>query len=343
MTGPPLVVIGGSAGALGSLLDLAAGLPDDFPAALLVVVHIPPDQPSVLPELLNRAGPLPAKAAEDGERLRAGHIYVAPPDHHLLVRPATLQLSRGPRENRSRPSIDVLFRSAAYSFGPRTAGVILSGMQDDGTSGLWAIKQFGGTAIVQRPEEAQYPDMPLSAVRQVEVDDILPVHEIASRLVAWADTLGTREVKVSVDQTERRRLGLELGIAGEEASFEAGILNHGPLSPFTCPECHGVMMQIKEGRLTRFRCHTGHAFTSGTLISGVRQMVEDSMWSTVRALDEQVMLLAHLGKHLREAGQPDEADHLHQETQEATERMRLLRRVALWQEPLEAAKDRFEV
>lgn len=266
--GPPLVVVGGSAGALGGLLDLAAGLPSGFPAAVLVVVHIPPDQPSVLPDLLHRAGPLIAKPAEDGERLQGGHIYVAPPDHHLLARHTTLSLSRGPRENRSRPSIDVLFRSAAYSHGPRAAGVVLSGMQDDGTSGLWAVKQFGGTAIVQRPEEAEYQDMPLNAIRQVEVDDILPVREIAARLGSWAGTLGASEVgareeRGSVDQAERRRLGVELGIAGEDTAFEAGILNHGPLSPFTCPDCHGVMVQIREGHLTRFRCHTGHAFTSG--------------------------------------------------------------------------------
>ncbi|MFC4454785.1 chemotaxis protein CheB [Deinococcus sonorensis] len=329
----PLVVIGGSAGALDGLMRLVADLPGDFPAAVLVVIHLPPDQPSLLPELLHSAGPLPARAAVDGEPVQAGQVYVAPPDHHLLVGPDRLQLSRGPRENRSRPSIDVLFRSAAYTHGGHVAGVLLSGMQDDGTSGLWAIKQFAGTAIVQHPEEATYPDMPLSAIRLVEVDDILPVREMGARLSGWVNTLGAREGGERMDDAERRRVELELGIAAEDNAFGAGILNQGPLSPFTCPECHGVMVQLKEGAHTRFRCHTGHSFTSSTLMSGVRQMVEDSLWSTVRALEEQVMLLEHLGKHLREAGQLDEADRLERETREALQRSELLRRVAVRKEP----------
>ena len=331
---PPLVVIGGSAGALDNLLTVAKGLSADFPAAVLVVVHIPPDQPSVLPELLNNAGPLSASHAEDGERFQPGRMYVAPPDRHLLVQQSTLQLSHGPRENRSRPSIDVLFRSAAYGHGPRVAGVILSGMQDDGTSGLWAIKEFGGSAFVQHPEEARYPSMPLSALRQVEVDDILITDQIAGRLESWANTIHTREVKDNMDNALHRRLGAELGIAGEDNALEAGLLNLGPLSPFTCPECHGVMVRIKEGTHIRFRCHTGHAFTSAVLLSGVQGMVEDSLWSTVRALDEQVMLLEHLVKHLQEAGQPDEADRLSGQLQDVWARRHLVRRVALKQEPV---------
>ncbi|UQN10757.1 chemotaxis protein CheB [Deinococcus sp. QL22] len=333
--GLPLVVIGGSAGALSGLLQLVAGLPAHFPAAVLVVVHLPPDQPSVLSELLHQAGPLPAKPAEDGEELQGGHIYVAPPNHHLLTHHSTLKLSRGPRENRSRPSIDVLFRSAAYSHGPRVAGVVLSGMQDDGTSGLWAVKQCGGTAIVQRPEEAEYPEMPLSALRQIEVDEILSVQEIAAWLSSWGDSLNASEKKDSMNEVERHRLSVELSIAKEDAGLESGILNHGPISPFTCPDCHGVMVQIKEGQLTRFRCHTGHAFTSGSLISGVRQMVEDSLWSAVRAMDEQVMLLEHLGKQLGETGQEEAAQRVQAERQQALQHRQVVRRVIFRQESLE--------
>lgn len=328
----PVVVVGGSAGALAPLLDIVAGLPRDFGAAVLVVIHLPPDQPSVLPTLLGRAGELPARHAQSGEQLQPGCIYVAPPNQHLLLADGRVRLSYGPRENRSRPSIDVLFRSAAYTHGPLVAGVLLSGMLDDGTSGVWAVQHFGGTVIVQHPNEAEYPDMPLSALRQVPVDDILNARDIAPRLVAWAAVRPTGErqaqelrEEVHVSDEERRRLAAELGIASEDNAFDWGILNAGPLSPFTCPECHGVMGQIKEGNTTRYRCHTGHAYTAGTLLSEVRHSVEATLWSAVRALDENVMLLEHLGKHLEEAGHGEQAEAILTEAREVRERARQMR------------------
>ena len=324
----PVVVIGGSAGALAALLEIVARLPKDFPAAVLVALHLLPEQPSFLAEILTRAGPLPARQARNGEDLRPGHIFVAPPDHHLLLGQDRLTLSRGPHENRSRPSIDVLFRSAAYTHGPGVAGVILSGMLDDGTSGLWTVKQLGGLALVQHPEEAEYPSMPISAVQQVEVDDILFARDLARRLGEWAQVPTAKE-RASMDDSERRRLETELGIAAGDSAFEAGILDYGALSPFTCPECHGAMVRLKEGSAIRFRCHTGHAYTSATLMAALRQSVEAALWAAVRTLEENVMLLEHLSKHHLEAGQPQQAAAFRAEEVEAKARIRAVRGVVL--------------
>ncbi|AFZ68618.1 chemotaxis protein CheB [Deinococcus peraridilitoris] len=324
-----LVVIGGSAGALDALRAIVRDLPRDFPAAVLVVVHISPDFPSRLAQILNDSGPLEACHARDGDPLRAGVIHVAPPDHHLLVQRGHLRLTRSPKENRARPSIDVLFRSAAYTHGAGVMGVLLSGMLDDGTSGLWTIKQLGGQVIVQHPEEAPQPSMPLSALRQVEVDEVLGAGQIGPHLSEWAFAAGPLEEHVTLDDEQRRRLEVELGVATEDNAFELGVLQLGPLSPFTCPECHGVMVQIKEGNSSRFRCHTGHAFSPSSLLAEVRDSVEASLWSAARALDENVMLLEHLARHFGEAGEEGPREAFTHEALHAREQARLVRQSAL--------------
>lgn len=330
MEAPHVVVIGGSAGALRALLEIVRHLPPDFPAAVLVVVHLSPDHPSRLPQLLNGAGPLGARTARSGDLLEPGRLYVAPPDHHLLVQGGTLHLSRGPRENRARPSIDVLFRSAAYARAPAVTGVLLSGMLDDGTSGLWTIKHLGGYAVVQHPEEADYPSMPLSAVQRVEVDDILPAREIGPQLVRQvAQAVGGHRETGIMTEHERHRLELELRVAAEDNAFEGGILNLGPMSTFTCPECHGVMVKLEEGGAIRFRCHTGHAFTPAALLSDLRESVEETLWTSVRALDENVMLLDHLAKHFAEAGDPVQGEVFRQEAAAVKERSHTVRGVAM--------------
>ena len=162
-----IVVIGASAGGIEALSALLALLPADFPAAILVVVHISADSPGVLPSILARAGVLPVETAKDGVAILPGRVYVAPPDRHLLLEPGSIRVTRGPKENRFRPAIDPLFRSAAQAYGEQVIGVVLSGSLDDGTAGLWAIKDRGGLAIVQEPSEAAYPSMPLSALQYV--------------------------------------------------------------------------------------------------------------------------------------------------------------------------------
>src|SRR5262245_61653566 len=174
-----IVVIGTSSGGLAALRQLVSHLPGDLPAAVFVVQHSSPHTHSLVPSLLSRAGPLLAQHAVNGEPIRLGRIYVAPPNHHMVIEDGRVRLTQGPRENRFRPAIDPLFRTAAYTYGPRVVGVILTGALDDGTAGLWAVKDRGGVALVQEPDEAMYPSMPLSALRHVKVDQTLPVAEIA--------------------------------------------------------------------------------------------------------------------------------------------------------------------
>lgn len=295
MSPPSLVVIGGSAGALPALLELVPALPPDFPAPILLVVHTPADQPSYLPQVLSHAGPLPAQHARQGDPLEPASISIAPPDHHLLVVDDHLHLSRGPRENLARPAIDVLFRSAAESHGPGVIGVILSGMLNDGASGLWTIEQCGGRTLVQHPEDAEFPEMPLSALRRVAADGIVRAREIGPHLVELLRNM-TVEEGSSMDEEGRRRLTAEVQVGAGNNTFDNGALTQGPPSTLTCPECHGVLGQIEEGGLTRYRCHTGHAFTAEVLLSELRRQSEATLWSAARTLDEQVMVLDHLGQ-----------------------------------------------
>ena len=329
MTPLPIIVIGGSAGALEPLREVVRWLPHDFPGAVLVAIHTSPDYPSRLPDILSVSTLLKVQHAHDHAPLQPGHVYVAPPDHHLLVGQEQLSLSHGPKENRSRPSIDVLFRSAAYTHGPHVIGVLLSGMLDDGTSGLWTIKQLGGHAIVQHPEEATYPSMPLSAVQQINVDAIVPAHDIVARVQALLHAPNFGQERPRMDEIEWRRLTLEVGVAREDGPFAKGLMNYGEFSAFTCPECHGVLVRLQEGGRLRFRCHTGHAYSAESLLSDLNESVEMSLWNSVRALEEEVMLLEHLSKHADEAELPGQASRYRREIRSAMQRLQAVREATL--------------
>src|SRR5687768_11677829 len=233
-----LIVIGTSAGGIETLRALVAALPADFATPIAIVMHTAPQSPGVLHEILDRSGPLPVVNPSNRERLKGGHIYVAPPDHHLLVEPGHLRVTKGPKENRFRPAIDPLFRSAAQVFGPRAIGVILTGNLDDGTAGLWAIKQLGGVAIVQDPADAMFPSMPESAIRHVEADHILRLSAIGPVLVSLVS-----QPAVPESAHPFPNLDLEVRIAKEEDPIQAGVQHMGEPSTFACPECHGVLMQ----------------------------------------------------------------------------------------------------
>jgi two-component system chemotaxis response regulator CheB len=251
-----IVVIGGSLGGLEALRALIAGLPADFPAAILVVLHISPHTPSQLHLVLQSISALPVAPAVDGEPVVPGRIYVASSDRHLMIEHDHIRLTRGPRESHSRPSIDVLFRSAAYNYGPRVIGIVLSGALDDGTAGLWAIKDRGGRALVQAPAEAINSSMPQSALNHVRVDAALLIAEMPAQLAEW-----TREVvDTEEDKPVSEGMKIEHKIALEENPIDSGWRQLGDLSNTTCPECHGVMVKIQEGSIIRYRCHTGHSY-----------------------------------------------------------------------------------
>jgi two-component system chemotaxis response regulator CheB len=314
MPGHDIIVVGTSAGGVEALQILVGGLPCDLPAAIFIVLHVAPTGPSFLDEILTRAGPLPATQGIDGELITPGRIYVASPDHHLLLEPGHVRVTRGPKENRFRPAIDALFRSAAYAYGPRVIGVILTGALDDGTAGLWAVKDQGGLTVVQDPQDALHSSMPQSALRHVAVDYCVPLAKLALMLVRLASEPAPTEEGFPVS----KKLAIETQIARGYHGLDAGILALGSLSPYTCPECHGVLVQLQDGDFIRFRCHTGHAYSPSSLLAEVTQSVENSLWSTLRTMEESILLLQHLAHHA----------HDHQDSQIAKVAERKARGVA---------------
>lgn len=266
IAGHDIIVVGASAEGIVALQTLVGGLPFDLPAAFFVVVHIPPGSRSALPTILCRAGPLPPAHDVDGEVIQQSCIYIARPDHHLAVERGDIRVTRGPKENRFRTAIDVLFRSAAYAYGPRVIGVILSGQLDDGTAGLWAVKDRGDLAIVQDPQDAVYSSMPLSAMQHVAVDYYLSLAKIAPLLEQLAGQPAAPEEAYPVSKA----LEVEMGIALEDKALESGLMQLGQLSPYICPECYGGLLQLQDGGITRFRCHTGHAFSVQSLFAAMK-------------------------------------------------------------------------
>ncbi|ALW86370.1 chemotaxis protein CheB [Hymenobacter sedentarius] len=293
-----IVVIGASSGGVSALLELVKTLPADFPAPIFVVQHVAPDSPSILPQLLSAVSALPAKHPHNGETFQPGIIYVARPDHHLLLEGDKVLVTRGPKENRFRPSIDALFRSAAYTFGPRVIGVVLTGYLDDGTSGLWSVQRMGGLTIVQDPADAQSPAMPTNALEFVKADYIVPLAELGTLLVRL--TLQAAPAKTHLPAAELDLLQVELTIAKQGGGFELGIIDKGKPTPFTCPDCHGALTQLMEGKLIRYRCHTGHAYSLSALLGEVTASVESMLYQSMRGLEETKMLLQSLGQHFLE-------------------------------------------
>jgi two-component system chemotaxis response regulator CheB len=327
-----IVVVGASAGGMQALEALARGLPPDLPAAVFVVWHLAPGVRSVLPTVLNRASRIPALYPNDGDPIQPGRIYVAPNDHHLLIERGYVRVAKGPKENRFRPAVDPLFRSAAYIYSTRVIGVVLSGALDDGTAGLWAIKMRGGTAVVQDPADAAHRSMPLSALDNVAVDHKLAARDIGPLLAQLAGEEAAPEP--ALVGRARERLEAEIKIARGGDSRVEDILQYGELSPFTCPECHGVLATFRDGKVIRFRCHTGHSLSSGTLLEGASEQVEQRLFEAVRALDETIMLLNNLGEQYAKQGDTAAAEQFFNRAREAYERSRPIREAALANEAM---------
>ncbi|HZS10464.1 MAG TPA: chemotaxis protein CheB [Blastocatellia bacterium] len=310
---------------------LVGGLPRGLKASIFIVLHTAAYSPGILPEILERAGPLPASNALDWEAIRPGHIYVAPPDYHLLLeRSGYVRITRGPKENRFRPAVDPLFRSAAHAFSPRVIGVILTGWLDDGTAGLRAVKERGGTAVVQDPEEAHAPSMPLNAIRHVEVDHRLPLAEIAPLLVRLTNAPAGEEGVYPVS----KEMETEVKIAREDNALQSGILKWGEPSIYACPECHGVLLQLKEGDNVRFRCHTGHAYSVDTLLAEFTERTEESLWNAIRSIEESVLLMRHLASHFSEHPNDTSAEVFLEKAREAQQRAEIVRQTVMQHEKL---------
>lgn len=295
-----VIVIGASAGGLDALLQIVRRLPATLDAALFVVIHTSAGSPGLLPSILSRVSQIPVTFAADGERIARPHVYVAPPDHHLLLeRGGVIRLSRGPRENGFRPAIDPLFRTAAEACAARVIGIVLSGGQNDGTIGLATIKKHAGFAIVQQPDEAFAPDMPRSAMRHVAIDRVGTAAEIGDGL---AGIVGERMKKPHprASRPSRRRPrppdSAEVGTNALDA--ETSTVPGRP-TPFICPECGGPLWERRDSKLLTFACHVGHRFTGETLVQEQGGAVEQALWTALRVLQEGAALRKRMGEDAR--------------------------------------------
>jgi two-component system chemotaxis response regulator CheB len=295
MAGRDIVVVGGSAGSIEAVAELVRGLPQGFAGSMFVVVHFPSSVTSTLPRILSRAGPLPASHAVDGERIEPGRIYVARPDWHLLLNDGHVSLTRGPKENGHRPALDPLFRTAAHSYGSRVVGVVLSGNLNDGTAGLLTIKQRGGMAIVQSLDTALYPGMPRSAIEHVAVDHVLSPPEIARLITDLArEAVPSLEV---IPMSEELSLAQPDEVARADRQTQPGVP-----STMACPECHGVLWEVKDEELVRFRCRVGHAYSDEALLVHQAEQLEAALWTALRALEEHSALAKRLASRASQRG-----------------------------------------
>ena len=282
-----------------ALQELCAALPADLNAAVLVVMHTSAHSGGLLASILNRAGPLKALNALNGDRVETGKIYVAPPNRHMLVEDSRFRVIGGPRENRHRPAIDPTFRSAAIAYGKRVIGVVLTGALDDGTSGSMVIRASGGTIIIQDPNTALFPSMPENALRMVPEALVATVAEIP-KLIAQLVNEPARGIQTELPPSDMARR--EVRMAELDMSEVEKDLHVGKPSVFGCPECGGVLWEIDQKGLLRFRCRVGHAYTASHLRAEQRFVVETALWAALRALEESASLYRRLAERARDSG-----------------------------------------
>ncbi|MDO7877476.1 chemotaxis protein CheB [Hymenobacter sp. ASUV-10] len=284
-----LIVIGTSAGGMPALVRLIGQLPGSLPAAVLVVQHLAPDSlGAYLVDRLAHHTTLLCHLAQDGTPIEPGHLYLAPPDHHLLVKDNRLLVTKGPHENHYRPAADALFRSAAVYYGERVIGVVLTGMLHDGTAGLDFIKRCGGRAVVQDPHDAEFDSMPQSAIRHVAVDYTVPLDAMGALLQQLVQAPIAPAAPVPAD------LQTEAAIAERVVGSTEAVQQIGRLAPLSCPDCGGTLWEMQQGNILRFRCHTGHAYTADGLLLKSQHQLEETLWVALRTMEERKNLLTSM-------------------------------------------------
>ena len=323
MSNRDIVVIGGSAGATAPLKQILGRLPADLPAAVFVVLHIPAQGIGILSTVASRAGPLPVRQAQSGMKIEPGRIYLAAPDHHLLLSGDHIFLGRGPRENMVRPAIDALFRSAALYHGPRVIGVLLSGLLSDGAAGLNAIKRCGGMAVVQDPADAISEEMPRCAMEATTVDLCVPgatMGDVLSELVrepAGAALAIPPEIRLEVEIAAGERIGSDNLVA---VADPVGL---------TCPACGGVLSKVKDARPMRFRCQVGHGFTADALAKEQEGRVDEALRVALRIIEERAELVQRMAADGRRSGRAAVAEMYEARAVEYREYADMIRRVVL--------------
>jgi len=323
MSNRDIIVIGGSAGATAPLKQILARLPKDLPAAVFVVLHIPAQGIGILSTVASAAGPLPVLQAESGMVIQNGHVYLAAPDHHLLLFESHMMLGRGPRENMVRPAIDPLFRSAALQYGPRVIGVVLSGLLADGAAGLNAIKRCGGITLVQDPADAVADEMPTRALETTTVDLCVTSAKIGDVL----SDLVREPAGTALPVPPEIRLEVEIA-AGERIGSDRLKAIADP-APFTCPGCGGVLSEVKGSPPLRFRCQVGHAYTADALAKEQEGRVDEALRVALRIIEERAELVHRMAEDGRHSGRVAVARMYEQRATEYREYADMIRRVML--------------
>ena len=317
-----LIVVGTSAGGIEVLSRMVRGLPAGFPASFFIVCHLPTGARSALPEILSREGPLLASHAVDDEPFHPGHIYVAPPDWHLMVGPdRRMRLSRAARENRHRPAVDPLFRSAARHFGPKVVGVILSGALSDGVAGLMAVRAAGGLAVVQDPNDAVISGMPQNAVKIAGADHVVKAVDLAPLLTALVQNQATPNRSGEVDPIDQAQ-----DIVEEDMDGQSLDIRRGKVSVFSCPECGGSLWQTVQPELIQFRCHVGHLYNGEILLAEQSEALEAALWTAIRTFREKSILALQLARQARAEGNNESAERFEEQSHQAARYGSLLRR-----------------
>ena len=310
-----VVVVGASAGGFSALSEFVGQIDPEIDASFFIVMHLA--QTSIGNFLAHKLQPLTKLACEiasEGSQIKKSHIYIASPDLHLLIKKDTIILGRGPQENRWRPSIDVLFRSAAAAFSTRVIGVVLTGLLDDGTTGMLAIKRSGGTCIVQDPNEAEYADMPLSVLNNMEVDYCIPLASMGEVILSITQT-------IPEERPAPQDVIIESEIAERVVVDYDNVRAIGEKSIYACPDCGGGLWTINkggegQGKADRYRCHIGHSYSEGDLVIKQGEIFESTLWTALRIMEERRNLLKKMEDDQASRGFQTAAKNYHQKVED---------------------------